>query len=95
MIDGKGTSTTSFGAVPHQCGAAVPVRPGEYFFGYKYFAKDNSDMSEAEGEAYKARHERYRKAGFSTSMADPLRRRRCRPSIRRASKAVEDDEIQY
>ena len=27
-------------------------------------------MSEAEGEGYKALHERFRKAGFSTSMAD-------------------------
>ena len=44
-------------------------RPGEYFFGYKYFAAGLVD-NEAEGDAYKAMYERYRKAGFSADLAD-------------------------
>ena len=68
MIDGKGVDHF-FQRFRIQA-VRLSLRPGEYFFGYKYFAMDNSDMSEAEGESYKALHERFRKAGFSTSMAD-------------------------
>ena len=68
MIDGKGVDHF-FQRFRIQA-IRISLRPGEYFFGYKYFAVDNSDMSEAEGDSYKALHERFRKAGFSTSMAD-------------------------
>ena len=63
MIDGKGVDHF-FQRFRIQA-IRISLRPGEYFFGYKYFAVDNSDMSEAEGDSYKALHERFRKAGFS------------------------------
>jgi len=47
----------------------LTVRPGEYFFGYKYLAAGLVE-DEAEGDMYKAFHERFRKAGFSVAMAD-------------------------
>ena len=46
----------------------LSVRPGEYFFGFKYFRQGWA--SEEEGDSYKALHDRFRKAGFSASMAD-------------------------
>ena len=49
----------------------LSVRPGEYFFGYKYFAAGKV-QDEAEGDSYKALHDRFRKAGFSVNMADEV-----------------------
>ena len=47
----------------------LSVRPGEYFFGYKYFFESLVE-DEAEGDSYKALHDRFRKAGFTVAMAD-------------------------
>ena len=91
MIDGKGVD--HFFQRFRICAVRLSVRPGEYFFGYKYFAMDNSDMTEAEGEAYKALHERYRKAGFSTSMADEADAKPVQSYERDAS--IDNDDIVY
>lgn len=67
MIDGKGVD--HFFQRYRIQAVRLSVRPGEYFFGYKYFAAGLVD-NESEGDSYKALHERFRKAGFSVNMAD-------------------------
>ena len=67
MIDGKGVD--HFFQRYRIQAVRLSVRPGEYFFGYKYFAAGLVE-DESEGDGYKALYERYRKAGFSVNMAD-------------------------
>ena len=76
----------------------LSVRPGEYFFGYKYFSEGKlGDDEEALGDDYKALHDRFRKAGFSTSMADEADAS-SKPAYNpdaHLSRAKDDDEIPF
>ena len=93
MIDGKGVDHF-FQRFRIQA-VRISLRPGEYFFGYKYFTVDNSDMSEAEGDSYKALHERFRKAGFSVNMADEADAPKAPVQTYERDPAIDNDEIQY
>ena len=93
MIDGKGVDHF-FQRFRIQA-VRISLRPGEYFFGYKYFTVDNSDMSEAEGDSYKALHERFRKAGFSVAMADEADAPKAPVQTYERDPAIDNDEIQY
>ena len=71
----------------------LSVRPGEYFFGFKYFANGLVE-NEEEGDMYKAFHDRFRKAGFSVSMADeadPPQPRRSNDNFRGPATEADDD----
>lgn len=69
MIDGKGVDLY-FQKFRIQA-VRLSVRPGEYFFGYKYFAA-GLVKDERECDAYQAMHNRYRKAGFSVAVSDEV-----------------------
>jgi hypothetical protein len=71
----------------------LSVRPGEYFFGFKYFAAGLVE-DEAEGDMYKALHDRFRKAGFSVAMADEIDHS-APPQREYAGPDADADEIQY
>lgn len=51
------------------CAVRLSMRPGEYFFGFKYFAAGLVE-NEAEGKSYKAIYERYHKLGFAMAQDD-------------------------
>ena len=73
----------------------VSVRPGEYFFSYKYFAAGQLE-DEAEGDAYKAMYDRYRKAGFSTAINDEIEANKPAQTYAPTTADNDDsDEIQY
>ena len=92
MIDGKGVD--HFFQRFRVCAVRLSVRPGEYFFGYKYFAAGLVD-DEAEGDSYKALHERFRKAGFSTSMADEAPPPPVQTFDQTRDASLDEDEIKY
>ena len=75
------------------CAVRLSPRPGEYFFGYKYFANGLVE-DEAEGDAYKTLHERYRKAGFTIDPGDEVERT-APPPREYAGPDADVDEIQY
>jgi hypothetical protein len=72
----------------------LSVRPGEYFFGYKYFAAGKVN-DEAEGDMYKAFHDRFRKAGFSVNMADEADPPPVQTFDQTRDASLDSDEIQY
>ena len=77
------------------CAVRVQARPGEYFFSYKYFA-EGLVSSEAEGLSYRALHERFRKAGFTTNIADEAESPMPKGGVAYNPDAAEDeDQIQY
>lgn len=71
----------------------MSARPGEYFFGYKYFAAGKVE-DEAEGDSFKAMYERYRKAGFTTDFGEEGDKV-APPPAGRHDPDIENDEIQY
>jgi hypothetical protein len=50
------------------CAVRLQLRPGEYFFGYKYFSA-GLVTDEKEGDVYKGIYDRFRKAGFSSNLS--------------------------
>jgi hypothetical protein len=76
------------------CAVRLSVRPGEYFFGFKYFAAGRVN-DEAEGDMYKAFHDRFRKAGFSVAMADEADPAPPPREYHGPAANLDTDEIQY
>ena len=66
MIDGK--NVDHFFQKFRINAVRLSMRPGEYFFGYKYFAAGLVE-NETEGDQFKALYERFKKAGFSVDIA--------------------------
>ena len=69
MIDGKGVDLY-FQRFRIQA-VRISMRPGEYFFGYKYFAAGMVE-NETEGDQFQALHNKFKKAGFSVNIADEV-----------------------
>ena len=51
------------------CAVRISMRPGEYFFSYKYFAAGLVE-DEVEGDQYQALHNQFKRAGFSSDVVD-------------------------
>jgi hypothetical protein len=78
------------------CAVRLSVRPGEYFFGYKYYSEGQlGDDEEALGDSYKALHDRFRKAGFSVAMADEADEKPTKSFEQTRDESLDNDEIQY
>lgn len=80
------------------CAVRKSVRPGEYFFGYKYINVEGGVQDEAEGDIYKSIYEKYKKAGFSIDLIDEPDELTppSAAAVQATHAPVEDpDEIQY
>jgi hypothetical protein len=92
MVEGKGID--HYFQRFRMTAVRIQARPGEYFFGYKFFAS-GTVQDEAEGDAYRALYEKYRKAGFSTDMGDEAPTTERARSVPVHAAAKDDDEIPF
>lgn len=69
------------------CAVRLSMRPGEYFYGWKYFAA-GVVQDETEGKSYKSMYDRYAKMGFAMAEADEVNK----PAPVQTYQAKDDEE---